>query len=155
MIYTTSYEQYCMQAVNEVHAYSFLCKPLQRQEVKNQLEELVKKMKQSDNKMQKVFYKVRDSNGKEYPFIKLELQNIIFFQYVKTKRRIAIVLENTIYEYYYVMEKLVGELEDYGFAVNCRGNLVNLRHISKMTYIWIMVRFWHYHKRGLASLKKR
>ncbi|WP_253289085.1 LytTR family DNA-binding domain-containing protein [Eubacterium sp. MSJ-13] len=155
VIYTTSYEQYCMQAVNEVHAYSFLCKPLQRQEVKNQLEELVKKMKQSDNKMQKVFYKVHDSNGKEYPFIKLELQNIIFFQYVKTKRRIAIVLENTIYEYYYVMEKLVGELEDYGFAVNCRGNLVNLRHISKMTYIWIMVRFWHYHKRGLASLKKR
>lgn len=132
VIYTTSYEQYCMQAVNEVHAYSFLCKPLQRQEVKNQLEELVKKMKQSDNKMQKVFYKVRDSNGKEYPFIKLELQNIIFFQYVKTKRRIAIVLENTIYEYSYVMEKLVGELEDYGFAVNCRGNLVNLRHISKI-----------------------
>lgn len=132
VIYTTSYEQYCMQAVNEVHAFSFLCKPLGKEEVKNQLEELVKKIKQSDDKMEKVFYKVSDSNGKEYPFIKIKLQNIVFFEYVKTKRRIIIVLENAVYEYSYVMEKLVGELEDYGFAVNCRGNLVNLRHISKI-----------------------
>ncbi len=43
-----------------------------------------------------------------------------------------IVLEKTAYEYSYVMEKLAGELEGYGFAVNCRGNLVNLRHISKI-----------------------
>jgi len=132
VIYTTSYEQYCMQAINEVHAFSFLCKPLGKEEVKNQLEELVKEIKQSDDKVEKVFYKVSDSNGKEHPFIKLELQNIVFFEYVKTKRRIAIVLENTVYEYSYVMEKLAGELEDYGFVINCRGNLVNLRHISKI-----------------------
>ncbi len=132
IIYTTSYEQYCMQAINEVHAFSFLCKPLEKEEVKNQLDELVKKIKQSDEKMEKVFYKVSDSNGIEHPFIKLELQNIIFFEYVKTKRRIAIVLENEVYEYSYVMEKLADELEDYGFSVNCRGNLVNLRHILKI-----------------------
>ena len=132
VIYMTSYEQYCMQAINEVHAFSFLCKPLGREEVKKQLEELVKKIKQSDDNMEKVFYKVSDSSGKEHPFIKLKLQNIVFFEYVKTKRRIAIVLENTVYEYSYVMEKLTGELENYGFAVNCRGNLVNLRHISKI-----------------------
>lgn len=82
--------------------------------------------------MEKVFYKVLDSNGKEHSFVKLDLQNVIFFEYVKTKRRIAIVLENTVYEYSAVMEKLVDDLEDYGFAVNCRGNLVNLRHISKI-----------------------
>lgn len=132
IIYTTSYEQYCMQAINQVHAYSFLCKPLEKQEVKNQLEQLIKKMKQSDDEMEKVFYKVSDRNGKEYPFIKLELQDIVFFEYVKTKRRIAIVLQNTVYEYSYVMEKLVDELENYGFVVNCRGSLVNLRHISKI-----------------------
>ena len=132
VIYMTSYEQYCMQAINEVHAFSFLCKPLGKEEVKNQLEELVKKIKQSDDKMEKVFYKVSDSNGKEHPFIKLKLQNIVFFENVKTKRKIAIVLENMVYEYSYVMEKLADELEDYGFAVNCRGNLVNLRHISKI-----------------------
>ena len=132
VIYMTNYEQYCMQAINEVHAFSFLCKPLGKEEVKNQLEELVKKIKQSDDKMEKVFYKISDSNGKEHPFIKLDLKNILYFEYIKTKRKIAIVFTNEVYEYAYVMEKLAGELEEYGFAVNCRGNLVNLRHIVKI-----------------------
>lgn len=132
VIFTTNYEQYCMQAINEIHAFSFLCKPLKREEVKNQLEELIEIIKQSDNKMEKVFYKVSDSGGKEYPFLKVELQNIIYFEYVKSKRRIAIVLSNEVYECSYVMEKLAAELENYGFAVNCRGNLVNLRHVMKI-----------------------
>lgn len=42
------------------------------------------------------------------------------------------MLKNEVYEYSYVMEKLADELEDYGFAVNCRGNLVNLQHIVKI-----------------------
>lgn len=33
-----------------IDAFSFLCKPLGKEEVKNQLEELVKKIKQSDDK---------------------------------------------------------------------------------------------------------
>ena len=28
LVYITSYEEYCMQVINEVHAFSFLCKPL-------------------------------------------------------------------------------------------------------------------------------
>ena len=43
------------------------------------------------------------------------------------------MLENEVYEYSYVMEKLTGELENYGFAVNCRGNLVNLRQILALS----------------------
>jgi len=83
VIYMTSYEQYCMQAINEVHAFSFLCKPLGKEEVKKQLEELVKKIKQSDDNMEKVFYKVSDSSGKEHPFIKLKLQNIVFLSMLR------------------------------------------------------------------------
>ncbi len=81
----TSYEQYCIQAINEVHAFSFLCKPLGKEEVKNRLEKLVKKIKQSDDNMEKVFYKVSDSNGKEHPFIKLKLQNIVFLNMLRQK----------------------------------------------------------------------
>ena len=29
LVYITSYEEYCMQVINEVHAFSFLCKPLE------------------------------------------------------------------------------------------------------------------------------
>lgn len=34
LIYTTSYEEYCIQAINEVHAFSFLCKPLDNEKLK-------------------------------------------------------------------------------------------------------------------------
>ena len=36
------------------------------------------------------------------------------------------------YEYDCIFEKLVEELKPYDFVVNCRGNLVNLRHIEKI-----------------------
>ena len=42
IIYMTSYEQYCMQAINKVHAFSFLCKPLEKEEVKNSVRRISK-----------------------------------------------------------------------------------------------------------------
>lgn len=41
-------------------------------------------------------------------------------------------MEKETYEYPCVMERLADELEGHGFAINCRGNLVNLRHIVKI-----------------------
>ncbi len=79
VIYTTSYDQYCIRAINEIHAFSFLPKPLDRDDVKNQLDDLIGKIKKSEDKMEKVFYKVSDSKGKEYPFLRLELNKIIYF----------------------------------------------------------------------------
>ncbi len=35
LVYITSYEEYCMQAINEVHAFSFLCKPLDYDKIEN------------------------------------------------------------------------------------------------------------------------
>lgn len=42
------------------------------------------------------------------------------------------MLADETYEYACIFEKLVEELQQYDFAVNCRGNLVNLRHIEKI-----------------------
>lgn len=41
-------------------------------------------------------------------------------------------MEKETYEYPCVMERLADELENHGFAINCRGNLVNLRHVVKI-----------------------
>ena len=132
IIYTTSYEQYCMQAINKVHAYSFLCKPVKKEELERQLLELLEKGNRSVEGAEKVFEKILDSKGKEYPSLRLKLNDIIYFEYIKTTRRAAIIMEKETYEYPCVMERLADELEGYGFAINCRGNLVNLRHIVKI-----------------------
>lgn len=130
LIYTTSYEEYCMQAINEVHAFSFLCKPLDCNVMQKQIKELLKGL--SDIAIEKEFYKVTDSRKKEYPSMKFNLKEILYFEYIKRQRRAAIVLENEIYECECVFEKLSEELKQYDFAVNCRGNLVNLNHVQRI-----------------------
>ena len=129
-VYITSYEEYCMQVINEVHAFSFLCKPLEYDKLETQMLELLDQL--PDTGAEKDFYKVTDSNGKEYLSIKLKLRDILYFEYIKRSRKVLIALSDITYEYDCIFEKLVEELQPYDFVVNCRGNLVNLRHIEKI-----------------------
>jgi len=119
-----------MQVINEVHAFSFLCKPLEYDKLETQMLELLDQL--PDTGAEKDFYKVTDSNGKEYRSIKLKLRDILYFEYIKRSRKVLIALSDITYEYDCIFEKLVEELQPYDFVVNCRGNLVNLRHIEKI-----------------------
>lgn len=130
LIYTTSYEEYCMQAINEVHAFSFLCKPLDGNKLQAQIKDLLDNF--SDIAVEKEFYKVTDSRKKEYSSMKFNLKDILYFEYIKRQRRASIVLTDEIYECECVFEKLAEELKPYDFVVNCRGNLVNLIHVQRM-----------------------
>lgn len=130
LVYMTSYEEYCMRAINEAHAFSFLCKPLEYSKTETQILELLSQM--PDMVIEKDFYKVIDSNGKEHLSIKLKLNDILYFEYIKRSRKVVIALADTMYEYDCIFENLVEELQQYDFVVNCRGNLVNLRHIERI-----------------------
>lgn len=130
LIYITSYEEYCMQAINDVHAFSFLCKPLDSCKMQKQIIEVLNGI--PNNIIEKEFYKVTDSKQKEYASIKLKLEDILYFEYIKRQRKAEIVLTDETYECECVFEKLVEELQQYDFVVNCRGNLVNLSHIEKI-----------------------
>jgi DNA-binding LytR/AlgR family response regulator len=130
LIYTTSYEQYVMQAINDVHAYSYLCKPLKLENMRTQIVGLLDGF--SKKKIEKEFYNVIDSKKREYAVVKLRLEDIIYFVYIKRKRKISIFLKDEIYEYDCTFENIVKEFERFDFAVNCRGNLVNLSHAVKI-----------------------
>lgn len=69
---------------------------------------------------------------KELPAVTLRLNDIIYFEYIKSMRKVSIILEERTYKCSCVMEKLAEELESYGFSTNYRGQLVNLRYISKI-----------------------
>ena len=60
------------------------------------------------------------------------LGTFLYFEYIKRSRKVLIALSDITYEYDCIFEKLVEELQPYDFVVNCRGNLVNLRHIEKI-----------------------
>ena len=130
LIYITSYEEYCMQAINDVHAFSFLYKPLDNHKMQTQVAEALRGI--SNTVIEKKFYKVTDSHKREYASIKLKLEDILYFAYIKRQRKAAIVLEDEIYECDCVFEKLAEELRQYDFVVNSRGNLVNFSHVEKI-----------------------
>lgn len=64
--------------------------------------------------------------------MRLKLNEILYFEYIKRSRKAAIILEDCRYECECTFENLVEELQPYDFAVNHRGCLVNLRHIEKI-----------------------
>ena len=47
LVYITSYEEYCMPVINEVHAFSFLCKPLEYDKLELQILELLNQLPDS------------------------------------------------------------------------------------------------------------
>lgn len=131
IIYTTSYERYCLQAINDIHAHSYLCKPVQKEKLENQILDLLNIFHQAEDP-EKIFYNISNGKGEEYPILKLKLKDIVYFEYIKSKRRIAMILAEEEYEFSYIMKKLAAELAAYGFMINARGSLVNLRHIVKI-----------------------
>ena len=47
LVYITSYEEYCMQVINEVHAFSFICKTLEYDKLELQILELLNQLPDS------------------------------------------------------------------------------------------------------------
>ncbi len=129
IIYITSYEEYMAQAINKVHAFSFLCKPINEEEMKTQIMEILGQEKYPEIEKE---FEILDESGTKAGCVRLKLNEILYFEYIKRSRKVLIALSDITYEYDCIFEKLVEELQPYDFVVNCRGNLVNLRHIEKI-----------------------
>ena len=138
IIYITSYEEYMAQAINKVHAFSFLCKPINEEEMKTQIMEILGQEKYPEIEKE---FEILDESGTKAGCVRLKLNEILYFEYIKRSRKAAIILEDCRYECECTFENLVEELQPYDFAVNHRGCLVNLRHIEKIRdfiFIWTM-----------------
>ena len=109
IIYITSYEEYMAQAINKVHAFSFLCKPINEEEMKTQIMEILGQEKCPEIEKE---FDILDESGTKAGCVRLKLNEILYFECT--------------------FENLVEELQPYDFAVNHRGCLVNLRHIEKI-----------------------
>lgn len=83
LIYITSYEEYCMQVINDIHAFSFLCKPIERDKLQKQLLDLIKEISCSNNIIEKKFYQVWDDTMKELSVVTLRLNDIIYNETIK------------------------------------------------------------------------
>ena len=108
--------------------FSFLCKPINEEEMKTQIMEILGQEKCPEIEKE---FEILDESGTKAGCVRLKLNEILYFEYIRS-RKAAIILEDCRYECECTFENLVEELQPYDFAVNHRGCLVNLRHIEKI-----------------------
>ena len=133
IIYQTSFNEYCMDAVNTVHAFAFLEKPVEEEVLKQQMAEFLKQYQKTEVQLE--FRSVSfEENGivVEKPSVLLPVDAIQYFEYIKTKKKVKIITENAAYEYQDIMSSLETRMQPYGFETSCRGILVNLRNVVKI-----------------------
>lgn len=133
IIYQTNFGEYCKAAVNTAHAFAFLEKPISETILEQQIREFLKHRQREDVwlEFKKVSYE-EDAVWVEKPSVRLLSDDIYYFEYVKSKRKIKIITADTIYEYRNSISDLEKRLFPCGFEPSCRGILVNMRNIAKI-----------------------
>lgn len=133
IIYQTNFGNYCQEAVNTVHAFAFLEKPVSEELVHEQIDEFLKQNQREEFCLE--FHKVSFmENGilVEKPIVQIPVNTIYYFEVLKSKKKIKIVTEHECYEYPDTMKHLEARLQSFDFAISCRGILVNLRNVAKI-----------------------
>lgn len=141
IIFQTNYSQYCKEAMNRSHAFAFLEKPLQKEEVEEQLIEFIENNAKHEKIRADFTNVVFMRNGKKIRVeaISLPVNDIIYFEYMKTQKRIRIVTERDEFMYSDMMNVLEIRMRPLGFETSCRGILVNLEKIVKIKRYTIMM----------------
>lgn len=141
IIYQTNFGEYCREAMNTVHAFAFLEKPLTVEAVEQQIEEFMKYYLREEVKLtfRNVSY---EQNGVEASkaAVFLAVSDILYFEYIKTKKKIRIVTKSIVYEYPGIISELAESQRHNGFETSCRGILVNLNNVMKIRGYEVVLR---------------
>ncbi|MBA4687353.1 MAG: response regulator transcription factor [Candidatus Galacturonibacter soehngenii] len=133
IIYTTSYGQYCEQAVNNVHAFAYLEKPITKNKAEQQLDEVMQYLQEENKKTEMVKFEVIEitKEGKIENKIKnFKVNDIFYFEYLN--RKVKIKLENEEYFSINKMKDLVNKMSVYNFEICHQCFMVNLRHVKRI-----------------------
>ncbi len=133
IIYTTNFHQYCKQAMNQVHAFAYLEKPVTMDKVKEQMDEilhLVDKEKEKPVIVKFEVISVTEAGRVETKIKSFDVQDIYYFEYVNRKIRLKLKEE----EYYFTgkMKNLIQKVQIYNFESCHQNYLVNLKFVSKI-----------------------
>lgn len=133
IIYTTDFPEYLTQAVNQIHAFAYLEKPIQMQDIFWQLEDVLNSLTQQNQESPTVSFEVitiRNGCITDTEFMTFHIEDIFYFQYVGKK----VMLKTGEKEYIFVRQlKAVIELmKPYPFARCHQNYLVNLQHVRKI-----------------------
>ncbi len=133
IVYTTNYQQYCIQAINRVHAFAYLEKPVKKNKVDEQLNEIIQYIKEEHEKIEIVTFEIIEITKEatiENKIKNFEVKDILYFEYID--RKIKIKLENEEYFFIDKMKYLTSRMQEHNFEICHQCYLVNLSRIKKI-----------------------
>ena len=133
IIYITSFRQYCELAINSVHAFAYLEKPIRKENINKQLEDILSFVEEENKEKQFISFEVIEINKEhkvETVIKEFAIDEIVYFEYVNRKIRIV----SSKGDFYFVgqMKKLINRMSEYTFESCHQCYLINLKYIKKI-----------------------
>lgn len=131
IIYISNFDQYMVQALNCVHAFAYLKKPIVMKDIETQMKDVLQiaENKNLGNLRIKVI-KINDRYNIDTVKMDFDINDIYYFEYVN--RRIKIKTKHGKYYFESQMKNMVEAMQAYSFE-NCHRNfLVNLNYVQKV-----------------------
>ncbi|MGN0278807.1 MAG: LytR/AlgR family response regulator transcription factor [Lachnospiraceae bacterium] len=129
IIYTTNLKEKILVALNRLHAFGYLVKPINRDDFFKMLSDAIKKVRNrqkpaNDNDI--VTFLSQNNT-----MIKLPAADIYYFEY--RDRKVKIVTEDNTYLCRDKIGSIAEKMEKYGFAMSHQAFVVNLCYIDRIT----------------------
>lgn len=123
IIYTTNLKEKMVEAVNQIHSFGFLIKPIDKDEFFRMLGDVLEKI--ADMPYVQVVSFLAENNT----YIEIHTRDILYFEYLK--RRIRMVTRNR--GDIYIKDKITNiadKMKEYGFTMSHQSFVVNLYHVE-------------------------
>lgn len=132
IIFQTNFDEYYKEALNRSHAFAYLEKPIEKEELKEQLEELLKDTGDKQGSRIAFEHVILNKDGiyEETPVASIAVRDILYFEYIKRQKQVRIKTEKSEYFYKTSMHALEERMCPFGFEICSRGILVNLGRIA-------------------------
>lgn len=133
IIYTASYHHYIEQAMNRVHAFAYLDKPVIKDKMILQLDEALHIMKEEREQKQAVTFEVieiAEGHHIETRIKEFDIDDIYYFEYVNRK----IMIRTVKGDFYFAdqMKNVVHKMSGYAFESCHQSYLINLKYVIKV-----------------------
>lgn len=131
IICITSFRQYLEQAINDMHAFAYLEKPVVKEKLKMQLKDALHIIHDENETTNIVKFKVAELT-KDYrvenKIMDFNVQEICYFEYAN--RKICMKLNNKSYFFNDTMHNLEIKMQRYNFYICHQSFLVNMKYVT-------------------------
>lgn len=134
IIYITNLGEFCGDALNRVHAFAYLDKPITRDKLQPQiidvLEEITNREAEPEKEVHFEIYDPSDDSHMNTSYQKFRVADIYYFEYIN--RRVRLRTEKEEFFFQNKMMELVEKMSEYSFSQCHQSFLINLAQVKRV-----------------------